>query len=607
MRLKITSRFSVLFLVVQVLCADVSAQTNDSVSVYEKIKKFSSRSKITTWMYYAIFVDPKPQAYPTQPASSEEKNVNPYLVFEGKPIKKISVTVYDPFGHSVNDTIVRNINQFEKLANRAHLTTRHWVIRNKLLFKENEEVNALSISESERLLRQSVFVSDARIFVRKAKDSDSILVDVVVQDKWAITMPVILSDILVNARFRNQNLLGTGQQFEQFAQYKKPGFLEFNGFYNVANIDNSYISANLGYQTDITGTSVGLSFDRPFYSPLATWAGGIALSHTQRFFDYADTLDGKKKCVSLTRYGYDIWAGKSIKINSTKSFFDQSTNLIVGGRYYSAPYIQRPSVANDIVRSNFNTTAFIGNVGLALQQYYKDKYIYRFGANEDVPEGLIFQILYGGEKREVAPLRYYGAIEVARAKHFDFGYLCSTFSHSIFFNKYSANNITNNYKLYYFSDLFGMGKWYMREFVNWNLVYGKNKEPGERLMLSGDELYGFNGGTLRGTQKMVMNLETVAYSPYDVIGFKFAPVLMIGAGMIGDDNKKLLKSNLYQAYSLGLMVRNENLISSTFQFSVGFYPFLPDGKDAVVTYNPVMSFTLRVRVFAIGKPGFIGF
>jgi hypothetical protein len=607
MCLKITSRFSILFLVIQIMCTGSYAQKKDSATIYEKLKKFSSKRKFTALIYSSIFVDPKPQAYPTQPASTEEKNVNPYLVYEGMPIKRISVTVYDPFGHSVNDTLVRNMNYFEKLGNRAHVTTRHWVIRNKLLFKENDELSALSISESERLLRQAVYVSDARIFVKLTRNSDSVIVDVVVQDKWPITVPVIVTDIFVNARFRNQNLLGTGQQFEQFGQIKRSGLLEFNGFYNIANIENTYISSQLSYQTDITGTSCGLSFDRPFYSPLATWAGGVSLSYSQRFYNYSDTLDGKTKCANLTRYSYDVWAGKSIKINSTKSLFDQSTNLIVGGRYYSAPYLQRPSVANDIIRSNYNTTAFIGNVGFALQQYYKDKFIYRFGANEDVPEGLICQILYGAEKKEISPLRYYAAIEIARAKHFNFGYLTSTFSHSIFFNKYSTNNITNNYRLYYFSDLLRLGKWYMREFVNYNLVYGQNKEPGERITLSADEMYGFNSGSLNGTKKMVMNLETVAYAPYDVIGFKFAPVLLIGAGMIGDQENRLLQSNLYQAYSLGLMVRNENLISSTFQVSVGMYPFLPGRKDALVTYNPVVSFTLRVRGFAVSKPGFIGF
>lgn len=586
--------------------ASSNAQT-DSTAIYKKIKEFSSKRKLTTWLYQAIFVDPKPQEYPVQPASTEEKNVNPYLKYEGRIIKKINVTVYDPFGHSVNDTIVRKINTFEKGANRAHITTRHWVIKNKLLFKENDELEAIELSESERLLRQSVFISDARVFINEIKNTDSIIVNVLVQDKWAVTAPVILSDILVNARFRNQNMLGTGQQFEQFAEFRKPNEHIFSGIYTIANLDNTYISSALSYHTDKVGTQVGLAFDRPFFSPLTEWAGGVSLNYTQRFYDYSDTLDGRRKCANLTMYNYDVWAGKSIKLNTTRSFFNQSTNIILGARYYSSPYIKRPDIADNIMRRNHNTSAFIGNVGFAVQQFYKDKFIYRFGANEDVPEGLIVQLLYGGEKKEISPLRYYTAIEIARAKHFDFGYLTSTFSHNIFFNKYSANNITSHYKLYYFSNLLRLGKWYMREFVNYNLTYGENKPADERITLTGSDLYGFNAGSLRGTKKMVTNFETVAYAPYNVIGFRFAPVLMVGLGVIGDEKNKLFRSNLYQAYSLGLMVRNENLVSSTFQMTVGFYPLLPDGKKEHVVYNPVLSFTLRVRTFLVAKPAFIAY
>jgi hypothetical protein len=450
-------------------------------------------------------------------------------------------------------------------------------------------------------------VTDARIFLRETKNSDSVIVNVIVQDKWAITIPTIVTDVFANARFRNQNLLGSGQQFEQFVELRKNGQYEVNGLYNVANLDGSYISSQLNYETNKTGTGVGLSFDRPFYSPLAKWAGGVALNYTQKFYNYSDTIDGRAKCANLTRYGYDVWAGKSIKINTSKTLFEQSTNLIVGGRYYSSPYIKRPAIANDIIASNYNTSAFIGNIGFAVQQYYKDKFIYRFGANEDVPEGLICQVSYGAEKKEISKLRYYAAFEIARAKHFNFGYLTSTFSHSIFFSRSTTNNITNSYRLYYFSDLFRLGKWYLREFATGNLVYGQNKMPTEQLTISPDELYGFNAGTLKGTKKMLSTLETVAYAPYNVIGFRFATVLMMGAAMLGDDQNKLYNSNLYQAYSLGLMVRNENLISSTFQVSVGVYPFLPNRKDAFVVYNPIVSFTLRVRTFAVSKPSFLGF
>jgi hypothetical protein len=249
----------------------------------------------------------------------------------------------------------------------------------------------------------------------------------------------------------------------------------------------------------------------------------------------------------------------------------------------------------------------VGNVGIALQQYYKDKYIYRFGANEDVPEGLIMQVLYGGIKSELSPLRYYTGLELARAKHYDIGYFSATISYSLFFNRHMTNDVTTGYKLYYFSDLLRIGKWYLRQFVNGNLVYGSHKLPSEKITLTSDDLYGFNSETLKGNSKFVLQSQTVAYAPYNVIGFKFAPVFSAGFGLVGDDQRQILKSDIYQGYSLGLLIRNENLLVSTFQVSFGMYPYLPDGQAYVLKYNPITSFTLRVRAFSVSRPGFISY
>src|ERR1035437_9876715 len=265
--------------IILILGCNVSyAQKHDSLRLYKKIKTFAYKHKLTTWAYNSVFVDPRPQEYPSQPASKEVKIVNPYLKFSGSTIRNIHILVYDPFGYSVTDTVPRKINSFEKFSNRAHITTRHWVITNKLLFRKNDTINALSLSESERLLRQSIYINDARIFITPVKNSDSVDVNVIVQDKWPITVPAEITDVSANARFRNDNLLGTGQQFEQYVRFRRPDLLDYNGFYNIANIDRTYISSRLSYQTDKDGTSLGLSFDRPFYSPLATWAGGASVS-----------------------------------------------------------------------------------------------------------------------------------------------------------------------------------------------------------------------------------------------------------------------------------------------------------------------------------------
>jgi hypothetical protein len=581
------------------------AQKKDSLAIYKKLKKFAAKHHLTQMMYEAVFVEPKPMEYPAKPASKEEKIVNPYLKYSNRVIRKINITVLDPFGYSVTDTTRKKINTSEKLGNHWHVTTRRWVIANKLLFKKNDALDALSLSETERLIRQSVYVNDARIFISETNSKDSVDVNVIVQDKWSVTIPAMVTDVSANARLRDQNLFGLGQQFEQYVGYRRPNLLDYNGYYTISNIRKTYISTTLSYQADKDGTQEGLSFDRPFYSPLAKWAGGISAGHSQHFYYYKDTIDGLDKHLNVVNYNYDVWGGKSIKLNNKKKLFNQSNNIILAGRHYATVYAERSLPESNIIKFYPNAQTYIGNVGYAIQEYYKDKYIYRFGANEDVPEGLILLYVYGAEKKELIKMRYYSGIEIARARHYNFGYLSATFSYSIFFNKYISNDITTNYKLYYFSDLFKIGKWYARQFVNYNLLYGINKPSAEKITLTSDELYGFNSGSLNGNTKMVLNLETVAYAPYNLIGFHFAPVLLTGFGMIDNSHNNVFQSNLYQAYSLGLMVRNENLLSSTFQVSFGLYPFLPNGQNNVFKYNPVTSFTLRVTTFSVSKPSFV--
>jgi len=605
---KIIFFFFILFLVSgSVYSRGEDTLVKDSLKIYKKIKKLANKNAFTRWAYNAIFVDPEPPSVSETVSKRKLKNINPYLDYENKPIRNVNIIVFDPFGFSVTDTTPRKVNSIQRAANFAHVKSRQWMINNRLLFKKNDTLNPITLSETERLLRATVFVNDARVTVTPVKNSDSVDVNVFVHDKWTVTAPVLITEQSGSVRLRNQNLLGLGQQFEQLVGYTRPDIFEYSGYYAIDNIDNTYISSRISYQSVITHTQVGVSFDRGFYSPLAPWAAGISLTNTWSYYGYSHPVDSTPQRMMMDAFNGDVWLGRAIKLSPEKTFFSQSTNLILGMRYYKNHYLKRPSLAIDTGRTVFNTAAFIGNVGFAIQQYYKDRFIYRFGANEDVPEGLILQYIYGGIKKEFNKIRYYSGIEIARAKHFNFGYVSATYAYGVFFNKEVANDITSQLKLYYFSDAKRIKRWYLRQFVYLHYVYGANKLFGETTTLSGSELYGFSPGSLAGTTKAVVNSETVAYAPYKVIGFKFAPVLMMGFGMVGDSKHLLYKSNLYQGYSLGLMIRNENLVSSTFQFSFGYYPFLPDGSNSVLTYNPVTSFTLRVRAFAVSKPEFVSY
>jgi hypothetical protein len=609
---EISKYFTLLFVFLYCFCIgqskDSSEVHKDSLHIYKKIKKLAYKHKVTRWAYDAVFVDPEPKEYPTQPVTEESKNVNPYLNYEGTFIRKITVTVHDPFGFNVNDTIRRPINTSQKVGNRLHITTRQFIILNRLLFKQNDTVNGLKFSESERILRQALFINDARIFIEPTQNKDSVDVNVVVLDRWSLDVPLIVTDQYANVNFRNKNLFGSGQQFEQSAGYKRSGERDYRGSYSLSNIANTFISAQLGYNSNSSQTNAFLNLDKPFYSFFATWAGGISVNHTWTDFIWSDTIENISKKIPVCILGYDVWAAKNFKLAKRKTLFNQSMSLIVGARYFATDYLNRPNFSIDTGRTNINASAWLGNVGFAVQQYYKDKYIYRFGANEDVPEGLIAQYTYGILKEEGYKLRYYSGIEIGRAKHFDrFGYLTATFSYGVFYNVKVPNDVTTVYKLYYFSDLIRGGQWFFRQFINFNWVHGENKILNNKITLNSSDLYGFSQQSLKGNTKLVLNAETVTYLPYSLIGFKFAPVVMVGLGMIGDKEHPVVQSRLYQGYSLGLMIRNENLIVNTFQISIGVYPFLPDTPGPSFVYNPVTSFSFRVRLFSVSKPDFIAY
>jgi len=583
-------------------------KANDSLHFYKKIKKVAFKYGFTRWAYNAVFVDPEPIEYPITPTHKEKKQINPYLKYDKKIIRRIVITVLDPFGHTINDTTVGKIDKIKTASNKLHIKTRHWVIRNRLLFKENDSINPLQLSETERLMRTAVFVNDAKIFITKTNNKDSVDVNVIVIDKWAVFLPAELtSESSGNATFINDNLFGWGQQFRQYVSYSKPDILTYRGLYNMDNFSNKFISSRINYEINRESQQVSLNIDRPFYSPLTKYAWSANFNNTWSKTSFTDSIDSIQRYVKLANLSYDLWLGRTIKLNKDITIFNQSTNILVGVRHYKNIFLERPSFNIDTKKVNSTSAAIIANLGFAVQQYYKDNYIYRFGATEDVPEGLIAQLILGVQKPEFSNIRYYIGAEVARAKHFKFGYLTSTVSGGLFFNHTITNDITINYKLYYFSNLYKKGRWLFRQFLNYSWVYGINKVNKEFIILNNSELYGFNNQSLQGSTKMILNSETVAYMPYKLIGFRFAPVLQVGLGLVGDPSTKVYKSRLYQGYSIGVMLRNENLLNSTFQFSIGLYPFFPDGGNYQFIYNPVSSFTLRVRTFSVSRPEFVSY
>ena len=605
----------ILFLTIVFQCTKVEAQTNDTLSVYKKIKNVTSKHKFTRLLYDAVFVDPAPQQYENKPLSDQQKNEDPNLKYVGSVIRDIKITVFDQFGYSVSDTTRQAINSFQKIANHYHLTTRQRTIRNNLMFKKHDKLELLKISESERILRATDFINDVQIYFECCQNTiDSVDITIVVLDRWTLDAPVNASFTSIDGALIERNFLGMGQNIQQSSGYNDVnGNFQYGGAYKINNINKSFISSNIFYSTNqivspnkTDETTVGFSVDRAFYSPLTKWAGGIAA--TKIWDDNHDTIEKTDRYYHVENINSDVWIGRSFNPGFGIPLNRKGTNFIVALRYMDTHYQIRPLLKSDTSQKYFNSSFGLASVAFSLRKYYKDRFIYRFGANEDIPEGALAQILYGVRYVEQTGIRYYTGYQLSYGKHLkNIGYVSAYTNYGTYFYQDIRNDATFNAGFYYFSDLLQNNKWYFRQFVYFKYVNGINKQPGETITLNSDEMYGFNNGSLAGTKKMILNFEGVTYVPYNLIGFKVAPLVLIGLGMIDTPQHQLIYSPVYQAYAVGLLVRNENLLNSSFQITYGFYPNLPyDNKD-FGKFNPSIGFSIKVPIFAVTKPSVVDY
>jgi hypothetical protein len=134
------------------------------------------------------------------------------------------------------------------------------------------------------------------------------------------------------------------------------------------------------------------------------------------------------------------------------------------------------------------------------------------------------------------------------------------------------------YLIRYFSPLFNaMGRYNYRVFASGRYRIGLNRFEDEFLQFSKTEdIRGFSGINLRGNQLTSLQLESVCYSPHKPLGFRFVYFIFMDAGMITNHSKVLIKNPIYTGFGAGLRFKNENLVFTTIQIRLAYYPLMPE-------------------------------
>ncbi len=575
----------------------------DTALFYKKLYNYSQDKKFLFLLYRSVFNPPI-----RDEKINKKKKIKvvavPLEKYKGKIIRNISILTLEPFGSNIDDTSHKPHSLVQKGGNFLHIKTHDWVIKNYLLIKENDLMDPLKVEESERLLRDSKFLREAKISVVPIPGTkDSVDLEVLSQDYWSIRPDITASSSRVRYRIQETNFGGFGHVFDNRITdlLNESSPLILDGTYTVPTIGNTYISPSIYYGTSPENNIRGLSINRPFFSPLTRVAGAIdflsrAKSDSIRFSD--DTLF----YYNYKSFLSDYWLGYSWKLKNGETVEERSTRLVTALRYSALRY-PTLSPSNEQIQSHFSPSDFyLASISLSSRKYIKEKYILKFGEIEDVPVGNKITFTTGLEKRNDGQRSYYG-VYGATGRYFKrFGYLYGGLGYSTFLQKSHLFKSEISAEAIYFSPLAKIASWWSRQFVSYNFVYGINREADEFVRLNGDiGVPGYKYEVPYGTSRMILTYQAVLYTPYEFLGFRFAPIFIASAGIVGGYNQSVFKGRVYQAYGIGLLIKNELLVLNTFQITVALYPVLPGGGSAI-GFNPVKLNENRFRDFDIKRP-----
>jgi len=582
----------------------VARDEKDSIQVFNEINQYSKKNKFTKFIYKNFF---KTNTI-TVKINGKKKLVDSLTINNCKIIRQVKIQVFDPFGHEIVDTLKRPLSIFQNAGNIVHIKSSRFAIKNFLLFHRGDEYDSYKLSETERLMRQSDLFREILITTIPIDGNpDSVDLNIKVIDKWSLLFALSANPDRARFSITEKNFLGLGHETDNTFDYNKQfGLDAYQGRYKINRIGNTFASANIVYVDKSDHTSQkAFEIVRPFFSPITHWAVGFLLDQSVNNDKWylTDTIINS---FSIKSNILDFFISRSINlkqqgINVKK--FAPNQNLIFSVRSLSNQVLSNGSLGDSLGLYK-NRNYLLGMVAISYVGYNTDSYIFKFGVNEDIPVGNFYGFIAGYDYLNES--NYIG-FRLGSAKLTPRGYF-SFFAEA---GKYAGNPYSNsavlNLEATYYSPLFSIGKWNFRQFVKPRITLGWDQNINKALILSSNEgIQGFSNENIFGAKRATFYLQTQAYSPYSVFGFRFGPALFFNGGVVSDNNPQLFNNRLFAAVGFGVVFKNEYLTLNAFDVSIAFYSYIPTvTNDYKVNAFRTVHFDLRD--INIDKPEFVDY
>lgn len=541
-----------------------------------------------------------------------QKSEDPFLPYAGKIIRNIYVkqigferSFYD--GHSkVRKTIVN-------IGNKLHSTTKEKVIRDNLFIREKKPLNPYKVADNERYLRDLEFLLDARIVVRPVKRTDSVDLVILTRDVFSLGgrfSPRGTTDYRFG--LYDANLSGRGQRLEfngVFDYSRDPNFgPEF--IYTKNSIQGTLINGSIGFTALNTSSSYGdenenavfLKLNRPLVSPYTRMAGGLELS-----LNWSENVFLKSPELFLKyRYNvYDIWAGYNIGVNNA---FKNRNRHFVALRWFQQDFTLNPIQSSEKLNPIYNDNSFLlAEMTFFQQNFYKTRYIYGFGRTEDVPYGHSMSVAFGTSRQLNLTRTYVGAGVTKKVADRNGDFFEGDVRAATFLHDGKSEDATLLFSSSWFSRLLTYERFSIRQYVKASYAVQLNRTINEPLNIGNEfGVRGFRTDSLRGEQRLGITSETVWYTKWKLLGFRFAPLAFFDLAFLPPLKENIFYDKPFLGVGTGIRTRNENLILGTIELRFTYYPRT---TEDISPFNINLSSNLRVKYTGtfVRAPNFLQF
>lgn len=520
----------------------------------------------------------------------ERSKQNKQIVDEAEILGRYNGKVVNSISYERHDVFEDSRTWLRRLGNGMHMRTTEGAICRDLLFRMGDRFDAETAVASNRIIQSRHYISDSRLVVElNPDDTTRVDVTVVTFDNWTIGGDgELFSGHRGMFYIYDYNFLGMGNNvgLKSYANYGDMRYLGSVADYTNPNFVGTFYRATMraGHNFDNSYLEFGLSKD--FLLPNDYEAGA----------SFSQNKIGRFKVCAPDTIAYynvdyrwiDAWGGWSKHVEQL------GASYYITGHFASKRFQTRPETTAQRMHPLFhNRDEIMFGTGLYWERFYSSNMIYGYGFQEYIASGHKFQ-LTGGYSWQEFDDYWYAGITTQKGGFTSFGYILGRMTAGSYINSRNGSlwQTSLNINTLWFSNLWGNGRAKVRQFITLDYTRGWNRGEGAgSLLMFTDEICptSFNAYT-SGSNRLLLNTETVVFTPFNPLGFRIALFGFADVGTIGNDRNPFV-NDFYSTFGLGIRFKNERLVFSAFQLRLGFAV----GKNGMLN-NKMFSGSIERRI-----------